>query len=202
MQELEQLLENFAGASGKTARRRSAACSAGDRRSWLQSRVACSVRCRGTAVRGPSASSRKDSSRRSAICLTLSRRTRAAASSMASGIPSSRRQILTTSRESAEGRDDADSAPRARPGVPPSDVVVMPASPHSSSFSPADCGLLSASGWISGIYRTVTVPTSDSSAPQASAFSPSDRLGMSPGSCTTAEYHTYSGPARAPIETQ
>ena len=68
-------------------------------RSKLQSIAARSVWWRGMTVRLPPVSSRNRSSSRSAICWTDSARTRAAASSMASGMPSSRRQISTTARE-------------------------------------------------------------------------------------------------------
>ena len=65
-------------------------------RSWLQSTVACSVCCRRRAVRPPPVRSRKRSPRRAASCSGVSTRTRAAASSMARGMPSRRRQTSAT----------------------------------------------------------------------------------------------------------
>ena len=55
-----------------------------------------SVCCRGSTSRFPPVSTRKRSSSRSRSCRGLRIFTRAAASSIASGIPSSRRQISTT----------------------------------------------------------------------------------------------------------
>ena len=81
---------------GKTPSRRSPACSTGDSRSWLQSSAARSVWCHETTVRAPPVRSPKQSSNRSRICSTLSIRMRAAASSMARGMPSRRRQIPAT----------------------------------------------------------------------------------------------------------
>ena len=66
------------------------------RRSQLQSMSACSVCWRGTAVRRPPARRRNRSPRRSAMSSGDIAETRAAASSIASGIPSRRRQISTT----------------------------------------------------------------------------------------------------------
>ena len=79
-----------------TASRRSSTCSCGVSRSWLQSMVARKVRCRGGAVRLPVVSSPNRSASRSAICSTDSARTRAAASSIASGTPSSARHSAAT----------------------------------------------------------------------------------------------------------
>ena len=62
-------------------------------RSQLQSTMARSVWCRGSAVRLPVASSRNRSSSRLATWARVSDRSRAAASSMASGMPSSARQM-------------------------------------------------------------------------------------------------------------
>ena len=69
------------------------ACSPSSSRSQLHSTTARSVWCRGAAVRSPRDSSRNRSSSRAAISSTVSERSRAAASSIASGSPSSARQI-------------------------------------------------------------------------------------------------------------
>ena len=61
-----------------------------------QSTEARKVCCRRTAVREPPVSSRKRSCRLSTISVSDNARTRAAASSIASGIPSRRRQISAT----------------------------------------------------------------------------------------------------------
>ena len=58
--------------------------------------VARSVRCRAGAVRSPVVRSRNRSASRAPICSTDSARTRAAASSMARGIPSSARHSVAT----------------------------------------------------------------------------------------------------------
>ncbi|QHY95212.1 Daunorubicin/doxorubicin resistance ABC transporter permease protein DrrB [Streptomyces sp. S4.7] len=88
----------------KTDRVASAVRSTGSSRSHDQSTTARSVCCLGSTVRLPPVSSRKRSSRRSAICRGVSIRSRAAASSMASGSPSSRRQISSAATGSSSVR--------------------------------------------------------------------------------------------------
>ncbi|HXL96168.1 MAG TPA: hypothetical protein VN969_45235 [Streptosporangiaceae bacterium] len=119
----------------KPEKRRHSACSASSSRSQLQSTTARSVWCLGSAVRLPPVSSRKRSSSRVATCSGSIVRIRAAASSMASGIPSSARQI-----RSAAG---AVSVVRAKPGLTAqalcssSDVAGLSASgPTGASASP------------------------------------------------------------------
>jgi hypothetical protein len=80
----------------KTANRRHTARSPESSRSQLQSTTARSVWCLGTVVRPPPVSSWNRSARRVATCSGAMVRSRAAASSMASGMPSSARQILAT----------------------------------------------------------------------------------------------------------
>ena len=79
-----------------TDSRRSSRWSASSSRSQLQSMSACSVCWRGTAVRRPPVRRRNRSPRPCAISAADRTLTRAAASSRASGMPSSRRQISTT----------------------------------------------------------------------------------------------------------
>ena len=67
------------------------------------------VRCRGAADRSPAVSNPNLSSSRAAIWSTDSARTRAAASSIASGIPSSARQIAVMAATL--------SGPTAKPGL-------------------------------------------------------------------------------------
>jgi hypothetical protein len=81
---------------GNTASRSASRRSWSSSRSQLQATTARSVRCRGSAVRLPPVGSWNRSPKRAATCSTGSARTRAAASSIASGSPSSRRQISTT----------------------------------------------------------------------------------------------------------
>ena len=76
--------------------RRNSTRSLSDSRSWLQSTDARSVCCRGSAPRAPPVSRWKRSARPAAICSIESIRTRAAASSIASGIPSRSEQIWAT----------------------------------------------------------------------------------------------------------
>ncbi len=76
-----------------TASRRSMPCSGAESRSKLQSMHARSVCWRGSDVLSPPVSRRNRSDRRVAIASTGSARTRAAASSSASGMPSSVWQI-------------------------------------------------------------------------------------------------------------
>ncbi len=78
------------------ARRLSTIFSASDSSSKLQSSVARKVWCRGSAVRRPFVRREKQSLSRDANPSTPKRSTRAAASSIASGIPSRRRQISIT----------------------------------------------------------------------------------------------------------
>ena len=93
---------------GRTARSGSVS------RSKLQSIAARSVRCLGSAVRLPPVSRRNRSSRRAAIWAGGRERTRAAASSTASGIPSSRRQICATAAPFAVVSSNAGATARAR----------------------------------------------------------------------------------------
>ncbi len=81
--------------------------------------VARRVRCRGGAVRWPVVSSPNRSASRSAICSTDSARTRAAASSIASGTPSSARHSAATAPALAgpmvnPGRDAAARSANSR----------------------------------------------------------------------------------------
>ena len=82
--------------AGNTATRSASSRSSSVSSSQLHSTTARSVRCRGNAVRLPPVSSRKRSDNRSATSLIDIARSRAAASSIASGKPSSRRTISTT----------------------------------------------------------------------------------------------------------
>ena len=88
-----------------TDNRRSARRSGSSSRSYDQSTSDRSARCRAGAVRGPDVSRPSRSSRRRSMSATDMVRTLAAASSTASGIPSSRAQIDATA-----GPDDASSA--------------------------------------------------------------------------------------------
>ena len=97
-----------------TDSRRSSTCSGPDSRSWLQSMVARSVRCRGGAVRSPRPSSVKRSASRAAICSADSTVTRAAASSMASGTPSRARQMVATAAALRSVRANPGRAAAAR----------------------------------------------------------------------------------------
>src|SRR5512133_303702 len=92
--------------AGKTDSARIAACPAGSSRFQLQSTTAWRVWCRSGASRGPPRSRPKRSSRRRAISATDITRTRAAASSTASGSPSRWRQTSATwsAGRSAPGR--------------------------------------------------------------------------------------------------
>jgi hypothetical protein len=81
----------------KVLRRRKAIRSVSPSRSWLQSMAASSVCWRLLRERDAAASSLKRSPRRCAIWAGDIERTRAAASSMASGMPSRRRQMAITS---------------------------------------------------------------------------------------------------------
>ena len=75
-------------------------------RSQLQSTTARRVWWRGRAVRAPEVSSRNRSSRRAAISAGDSVRSRAAASSIGSGWPSSRRQISAHGRRHVRGEGE------------------------------------------------------------------------------------------------
>ena len=88
-----------------------AACPAGSSRFQLQSMTACSVRCRSGASLAPPRSTANRSSRRRAISGTDMTRTRAAASSTASGSPSRWRH---SSRTASGGRSTPGRAARAR----------------------------------------------------------------------------------------
>ena len=81
---------------GNTAIRSARERSASSSRSQLQLTTPRRVRCRGSAVRLPPVSNRNRSSSRAAICATPIVRSRAAASSIASGSPSSRRHTSMT----------------------------------------------------------------------------------------------------------
>ena len=105
----------------KTVSRRASVRSSSRRRSQLHSTTARSVRCRGAFVRSPRDSSRNRSSRRAATSSTVSERSRAAASSMARGSPSSAAQIrwiVASSRGRIRGRG-VRRRPGRRTGAPP-----------------------------------------------------------------------------------
>ena len=98
---------------GKTDRRRASRRSGSLSRSQLQSTTARSVRWRPAAARLPPVRRRKRSCRRSASCSSGIERSRAAASSMARGRPSIRRQTSATAglvASSSEKSGDADVA--------------------------------------------------------------------------------------------
>src|SRR6266545_4048436 len=88
--------------SACTASRRSTIRSGSVSRSQLQSIVARSVCCRGGTPRCPADSRRNRSSSRATSSCTLSARTREAASSRGSGMPSSRRQSTATAPASSD----------------------------------------------------------------------------------------------------
>ena len=92
--------------------RRATACSSAVSSSQLHSTTARNVWCRGNAVRDPLVSKRKRSVRRSAICGGVRARRRAAASSIASGIPSSRRQISAIASRFCVGDGEVRAGPR------------------------------------------------------------------------------------------
>ena len=92
--------------------------------------VASRVRCRGGIRRCSLRRSRNRSSRWSRICAGLSERTRAAASSIASGIPSSRRAISAIVR--GHGRPARSTGRRRRP-VPRTAVRAVEVGPSASS---------------------------------------------------------------------
>ncbi len=96
-----------------TASRRNTACSVGSSRSCDHSTAASSVWWRGS-VRRPAVSSVKRSSRPVATSASAMVRTLAAASSMASGTPSRRRQISTTDGTAAGVRRNPGWAEIAR----------------------------------------------------------------------------------------
>ena len=79
-----------------TASRLKRVCCAGSRRSWLQAIAPRSVCCRSGRSRPPPVRSVRRLSRRARIAFGGRSRTRDAASSMASGRPSRRRQMATT----------------------------------------------------------------------------------------------------------
>ena len=82
---------------------RNTTCSAGSRRSWLQSTRRRSVCWRGSIPRPLPVRSEKRSSRRAVMSTSVRERSRAAASSMASGNPS-RRSTSCTARACSSGR--------------------------------------------------------------------------------------------------
>ena len=84
-----------------TDSRRSSTCWRAVSRSWLHSTARWRVWWRAWAVRLPRVRRRKRSSRRTAICSTLRAVVHAAASSMASGMPSRRTQIWARAGASA-----------------------------------------------------------------------------------------------------
>ncbi len=96
------------------ARRRSNCCSSGDRRSWVQSNVALSVWWRGAATVALPPSTLRLRCSRPRSSSSPSTGTRAAASSMASGSPSRRRQISATAGALAEVRRNCGDSAVAR----------------------------------------------------------------------------------------
>ena len=96
------------------ANRRNSVRSPSESNACDQSTEARRVCCRRTAVRAPPVSSMKWSRRPSRISVNVKARTRAAASSMASGMPSSRRQISATVAALSSVTPNSGRAKRAR----------------------------------------------------------------------------------------
>ena len=98
-----------------TPSRRNTVCSSAVSSAWLHSSVARNVWCRRSTTRAPPVSRLKRSCRRARSPSTPSSGTRAAASSMASGMPSRRRQIsITAGRLAALSAKRGSTALRAR----------------------------------------------------------------------------------------
>ncbi len=96
----------------KTAIRRKHTRSVSLSRSWLHSMAASRVRCRGSPARLPPVSSRNLLPSRADSCATVSALTRAAASSMASGMPSSWRQMSLTAARVLRGQGETGAGQR------------------------------------------------------------------------------------------
>ena len=123
-----------------TAKRAKHAFSSSLRRAWLQSIVARSVCWRAGASRGAVPRAPRASSRRSAISAGDSRPQRAAASSIASGRPSTRRQISATAAAVPSLSSKPGSWARARStnsvtASSPANVSVSSGGPSSGSAS-------------------------------------------------------------------
>ncbi len=138
------------------SRAHSSRCS-GVHSSWLQPIAVRSVRWRPGAPRWPPVSSRKRSSSRSSTCSTDRARSRPAASSSASGIPSRRWQSSRTVSRSASVGSQPGRTPRAR-------------SVNSSTASPSRIG-------ASGNIRSPA--TRSGQRPAASTWSPGARRSSS-----------------------
>ncbi len=110
-------------------------------RSQLQSRAPRSVRCRGIASRSPPVSTRRLSSSRTAVCAGDRAGTQAAASSIASGTPSSRSQIRSMSARFASVSSNPYDAAWAR------STNSRTASPRGGTVKTTSPGLPSAS-WL------------------------------------------------------
>src|SRR6266545_4206139 len=137
--------------SRNTDSRRASRCSASSSRSQLQSTTACSVWCRGRAVRLPPDSSRNRSPRRAAICSTGRVRRRAVASSMASGSPSRRRHTSPTGAALAAvtanpGRTAAARSAKRRTAAKSSGSAPFPAGGAGSGPTGASTSPVNASG--------------------------------------------------------
>ena len=103
-----------------TASRRNRACSGPESRSWLHSMVARSVRCRGSASRGPVSRSSREPIR-SSSCAGEKTRSRAAASSSASGNRSSRAHSLSTTGDGSTSTSAAAARSRSNATASPAD---------------------------------------------------------------------------------
>jgi hypothetical protein len=110
------------GAADEDREAREARPLVGLSRSWLQAMVARSVRWRSGASRSPGAKAPSAASRRSAISAGVSSAQRAAASSIPSGRPSTRRQMSASVKSPSTARTTS-SASRVLP-TPPAPVSV------------------------------------------------------------------------------
>ena len=97
-----------------TPRRRNAVCSSADSRPWLHSSAARSVWCRRSFMRVPPVSTLNIWLSRACRPCTPSSGTRAAASSMASGMPSNRRHMSTTTSTLSSASRNRESTACAR----------------------------------------------------------------------------------------
>ena len=166
------------------------------------STVACSVCCRRATSARPRVSSRNRSSSSPAISAGRSAATRAAASSIASGIPSSRRQISPTAATFAGLREKSLRAAAARWAnrdiASLSATAAMPASGGGSDSgrSPNTCSPPTPSGcWLVARTRTPGQPRRMSAASAAAAAARCSQLSSTSSSALLVRKNSTTLPA-------
>ena len=188
--------------AGKTPRQSKTRRSASPSSAYDHSTVACSVCWRLAASARPRVSSRNRSSSSAAISAGRSAATRAAASSMASGIPSRRREISPTAATFAGVSEKSPRAAVARwankdtASLAPAAAMPAAAGGSDSGRSPKTCSPPTPSGcWLVARTRTPGQPRRMSAASAAATLARCSQLSSTSSSALLVRKNSTTLPA-------